>query len=450
MRSLSAKTATTAALCVLWAATIALNWPGHLSTDSVIELLEGRTGQYESWHPAVTSWLLGIADSILRGPGLFIVFNVTLFYGSLLLLVRLRQKTNWFALPLILLFAATPQFLLYPGIVWKDVLFAAASIAGFCCLAFAAARWQRQWQHLAATTLAILFFTLAALTRQNGLVIALTGVATYLAIAHKNSAHPRTAFAQTFVFLIALTAAIAICMTALAARGDHGKGRADEIKMLQLYDFAATTARDPSLKLADLHQSDPTFEHLIRTEGARLFTPERVDSLQRFTDLEQARDAAPAPLMMRQWLHLIAHHPLLYLRTRAEIFRWVFLTPEIDRCVPFLVGVSGPQPVLDKLNMPSRYDSRDEQLENYANPLVHTPIFSHATFAILAALLFVLLLRRRAPADIAIVFLLAGSGAFALTFFALSLACDYRYLYLLDMAAMVAAIHTALGSPARS
>ena len=29
----------------------AINWPGHLSYDSVIQLLEGRTGVYANWHP---------------------------------------------------------------------------------------------------------------------------------------------------------------------------------------------------------------------------------------------------------------------------------------------------------------------------------------------------------------------------------------------------------------
>ena len=37
-----------------------LNLPGQLSYDSVLQLLEGRTGIYNTWHPPVMAWLLGI------------------------------------------------------------------------------------------------------------------------------------------------------------------------------------------------------------------------------------------------------------------------------------------------------------------------------------------------------------------------------------------------------
>ena len=44
---------------------------------------------------------------------------------------------------------------------------------------------------------------------------------------------------------------------------------------------------------------------------------------------------------------------------------------------------------------------------------------------------------------IAIVIMLAGALLFALTFFFISIACDYRYLVFLDFAAMAGALYTA-------
>jgi hypothetical protein len=61
----------------------------------------------------------------------------------------------------------------------------------------------------------------------------------------------------------------------------------------------------------------------------------------------------------------------------------------------------------------------------------------------------IVLFRRGAPADLAIAWLLVGAGLFTLTFFVISLACDYRYLYLLDLAAMTGAFQAALGSHSR-
>ncbi|HVP83112.1 MAG TPA: hypothetical protein VMS78_00190 [Rhizomicrobium sp.] len=446
MRSLSAKTAATSLLAILWAATIALNWPGHLSNDSVIELLEGRAARYESWHPAITSWLLGFADFLHRGTGLFIAFDITLLYAALLLLVRMRERTSWLALVAIVLAAATPQFVLYPALVWKDVLFAEATVAGFACLAFAAARWQRPQQRFAFILLSILLLTLAALTRQNGIVSSLMAAPAYAFVARKNAVPLRASLVQALVFLIALIATFALATTALNQRGDGGKGRADEIKMLQLYDFTAAAANAPQLRFDDLEQGAPTFDRLIRTDGARLYTPERVDTLQKSQRLSDARDDTPLWLTTTQWRHLIAQHSLLYLKNRAEIFRWAFLTPDIEACVPFLVGVSGPPATLRALDMPARYDNRDAALETYAQNFVGTPIFSHAFFAVLGLAAAIILLRRWSPSDIAIVFLLAAAGMFTLTFFAISLACDYRYLYLLDMAAIIGALHAILGA----
>ena len=60
---------------------LAANLPGHMSFDSVIQLVEGRTGAYAGWHPPVTSWLLGLLDAILPGTALFVVLDTLLIYG---------------------------------------------------------------------------------------------------------------------------------------------------------------------------------------------------------------------------------------------------------------------------------------------------------------------------------------------------------------------------------
>jgi hypothetical protein len=80
-------------------------------------------------------------------------------------------------------------------------------------------------------------------------------------------------------------------------------------------------------------------------------------------------------------------------------------------------------------------------MADYAHLFFHTPVYSHLLWGALALVLLVLLLRRGAPDDIAIAGLLAGALVFTVTFAAISIACDYRYLILLDLAAMAAALH---------
>jgi len=59
--------------------------------------------------------------------------------------------------------------------------------------------------------------------------------------------------------------------------------------------------------------------------------------------------------------------------------------------------------------------------------------------------LLVLLALRRRPGDLAIAAMLASALAFTACFVIISFACDYRYLYALDLSVMAALFHLALG-----
>jgi hypothetical protein len=72
---------------------------------------------------------------------------------------------------------------------------------------------------------------------------------------------------------------------------------------------------------------------------------------------------------------------------------------------------------------------------------VATPVFSHLAWGALALILLIILIRRAEPADFAMSGLLAGALLFAMTFLAVSIACDYRYLVFLDLSAMASLIY---------
>ena len=47
---------------------LALNWPGQMSYDSVVQLWPtAAIGHYDSWHPPVMAWLLGLFDRLVAG-----------------------------------------------------------------------------------------------------------------------------------------------------------------------------------------------------------------------------------------------------------------------------------------------------------------------------------------------------------------------------------------------
>ena len=112
-----------------------LNLPGHLTVDSVLALHEGRFGVRTTWNPAFFGWLLGLLDRIHTGTALAVGLFGVLLFGSWTLLPALRPRTSWLAPIVALGLVALPQAMIYPGIVWKDVQFAVATVAGFILLA---------------------------------------------------------------------------------------------------------------------------------------------------------------------------------------------------------------------------------------------------------------------------------------------------------------------------
>lgn len=427
---------------------LAVNLPGHLSYDSVIQLLEGRTGAYANWHPPVMSWLLGVTDAIVPGTALFVVFDTLLLFVSLLSLLLLQPRARWWAVAAALVCALCPQFLIYPGIVWKDVLFANAAVAGFVCLAQAAAWWPKVSLRCALIAAAFLLLVLASLARQNGAVVLPAGAIALAWIAASNASAKRFSSASIYV-TGALVGTVLVMTGAMVALGTHivgTSGPARQILLLQEYDIIGMVTADPKLPLKEIGDDDSDLEKLIRTIGVRVYSPERNDTLTNSQVLTTALNNADMPVVAAQWRDLIADNPWLYLKVRADVFRWVFLTPDLKMCLPFLVGISGPPQQMTRLGLNQRWDGRDDALQAYGDFFVGTPVLSHLFFAVIAlALLAFLLWRRRTP-DIAMAFLLLAAIGFTLTFFVISLACDYRYLYFLDIATLTAGFYVSLSS----
>ncbi|HXC54346.1 MAG TPA: hypothetical protein VNU97_03550 [Rhizomicrobium sp.] len=432
-----------------WIATLASNWPGHLSYDSILQLLQGRTALYNTWHPPVMAWLLGLGDAVMPGAGLFVAFETCLAFGALVLLVLLRPcRTPWIAGGTAVAIVLSPQLLLYQGLVWKDVLFADALVAGFTCLAYGAARWPEVRNRSLWLAASFLLLALAALTRQNGAVLLPFAAAALGWAAARNGMAVRRAALLGALALAALLAFVATSSALLNLRSNGDSGPAGQLRLLQVYDLAGAVAREPSLPLDRLADDDPDLERAIRGDGARLYTPVRNDPLSASPALQAALDNADGDALAADWRALILDHTWLYLNVRAAAFGWVLFTPDIVACRPIFTGVEGPALQMKELGLLPRRDGRDRALDRYGKAFLGTPVLSHAPFAAIAALCLWLLLRRRRPADIALAAMLAGAFAFTLSFFAISIACDYRYLYALDLSALAGLLY--LAADARS
>ena len=161
---------------------LAASLPGHMTTDSVIQLAEGRSGVQRSFNPAFMSWLLGKFDSVLSGTALFVTFNMVLFFGALAALPGLARRAHGLAALVLLAVIATPQVAIYQGIVWKDVFFANAAIAGTVLMAISVDPATGQSGRRTAWSFGLALLVVAALVRQNG-VLALGAAALGVGLA---------------------------------------------------------------------------------------------------------------------------------------------------------------------------------------------------------------------------------------------------------------------------
>jgi hypothetical protein len=428
-----ARRAAAAILIAGFGAMLAMNAPGQMSTDSVAQLADGRSGLYNSWHPPVMAFLLGLFDAVVPGTLLFLIFQGLLLLAGLLALLGLSLRgwaSAWVAAAIVL----TPQWLLYQGEIWKDVLFSNAAIAGFAALAVFASRGRMAWLVLSG-----LLLTLAAATRQNGGVLLPAAAAALAWIARRAG---KSGWAYGLGFLVVTLGLGAGVSLALTYRGDGGDGASAEIRMGQSYDLAGAVSRDPTLPLPSLTVADPRLEMLLRQRGAALYTPLRNDPFAADPAISQALSDAPDGAVADAWRTLVLGHPLLYARTRLATFDAVLRTPDSIACHFWYSGINGSPKLLRQLGLTARIRLQDWALADYARIFRATPVYSHLAWGALALILLVLLLRRGEPADLAVAGLLGGALLFVLTFAVISIACDYRYLVFLDLSAMAAALYS--------
>lgn len=426
-----------------FAAILAANWPGQMSYDSVVQLADGRSGHYDSWHPVVMAWLLGLFDGLLSGPGLFLAFTMVLLAGAWLILLRVGRP-GFGAAILLVAICLTPQLILYQGTIWKDVLFADAGIAAFAALAAAGACWANMRVRFIWLAVCAALLSLATLARQNGALLIPIAALSLGVIAGREIS--RRAGWRYGTGLVIASVVISLCANfALSLRSDGGEGAASQLRLAQTYDLVGVAKLDPAIRFPVLEEKAPRLDAAIRKFGVPLYSPRLVDTLEPAKPLQTEIAHAPPGAIFATWRDLVVDHPVLYLKMRWPVFRWLIAPPDLLQCHPDVVGVGGPKEVLGTLGLTAQVRPQDRLLYFYVARFIGTPILSHLLFGALAFAAFFLLIWRGQSSDIAIAGLMVAALAFGASFYVISIACDYRYLYFLDLAAMTGLIQLAAG-----
>ena len=426
--------------------TLIVNWPGHLEFDSIRQLIEGQTGAYSNWHPPIMSWMLGIANAIGPDAAPFIVLDAALSFGAILSLLWLTARPSWFVVAVVAVVVALPQLFLFQAIVWKDILFADACLAAFVCLAHAAVLWTQPPYRLLLISASVILAALAALTRQSGAVIVPVAALAIGAVAASGRDWRRG-----ILYLTAYGATCAVLVLGinglLQLRATKALGPIEQMEDLELYDIGGILEREPNLSLPVLARERPTLAERLKAKST-LYTPVGHD---RLTDdpIIHAQITTSIGPVSRQWRALVLSNPVTYLSVRARDFSWLFLSTHPDECLTYAVGVISVPADLKRAGVKFRYDDRDQWLdESYAQPLLGTPALSHPLFAAIGLACFIFLIWRRRSADLPMAGLILATIVYTLSYFVIGIACQYRYLYLVDLSAIAALIYVAATSEA--
>jgi len=422
-----------------------LNYPGHLSYDSLVQLSEGRSGRFASLHPPFASAAVALLDRLWGGTALLMFVDVALLALALGVMLRAMPRTSPLSNLLLLVFLASPVTLIYSGILWKDVLFAHLELLAFALL-MSSERRARWWK----TALIVVVLAVAAQVRPQGLIIALVACIALAFVAWPRLDRHFTARAASGLALFAGTMMLSLILSALPAAGREGAAgiaQGNAVPLLLLYDLAGIIHHRPELDLTILAAGGadgPLLKQLMLTQ----YTPQRFDSLDIYRALPPSNQLY-APLL-KQWLHAVATNPGAYLTHRLDVFSWQLGLHDPAQCLPVYVGIDDSDPaLLNVLHLregPSPYSGI---LWNYAATMFRTPVFRGVAYVAVLVVSLLLLARAGFARHLAATSLAIAALLFALSYLAVGIACDFRYLYFTLVAAMACAIYATASAGGR-
>jgi len=108
-------------------------FPGYMSSDSVLQLTEARTGHFSDGNPPLMAAEWWVLDKIISGPVLMLALQGALLLGGLYVLARrfLDARPAAWTAGSILLF---PPVLVTMAVIWKDSQMTAYLVAGVAAL----------------------------------------------------------------------------------------------------------------------------------------------------------------------------------------------------------------------------------------------------------------------------------------------------------------------------
>jgi hypothetical protein len=283
-------------------------FPGYMSSDSVQQLYEARTGVLPDSHPPIMAAIWEILDSIIAGPLLMLLLQGTFFLGGLFAVLRhvMSPRGAAVAASLLLLY---PPVLTTMAVIWKDSQMAAFLAAGTGALLS---------EHRRIRVLGLALISLACAFRYNAFG---AGMPIVFFLFVWQAAPPR----WWKRYAIATAAAVAVVIVAFGTN----KLLTDEKRPMSfsIPDIVGilkyTHPRSDEELRVILRNTTLRDPNNIQTQARRLYSPRNAYHLtwgeQRMFDVPETPQARAE--LDRAWGELVRDDPKAYLAHRWAVFK---------------------------------------------------------------------------------------------------------------------------------
>jgi hypothetical protein len=408
--------------------------PGLVTTDSLAQYEQAIAGTYTDSHPPLMAWAWSRLLPMVPGAAGMLYVHATLLWGGLMLIadgaVRRGLRHAW----LVIAIGFLPPVLGTAGEIWKDVGMAASLVAAAGILYRASARGDGIGGVAAALALACLFYATAV--RANA--PAATGP---MLVWWAACVWPRAPWRKACAIAVGVLTLLLAAQWGFEARVLHAK-RMHFAQILQAFDLAA------------LHCAgdDVTLPPLFYQQGANAaslcaaFDPHRVDTLYFLptSPLRLDTDRTALRELGREWRRAIVAHPGDYLahRTRAFVALLGFGVTDTARAIwaPF----SLPNPY----GLAFAYNTVTAAIGAGVAAAAAIGLYNGLPWLAVAIGVLALAWRRQPRTPTLEAALAASALLYALAYFVVAIAPDYRYLYWTVLATSVAGVMALLRSPA--
>jgi hypothetical protein len=151
-----------------WLFTLAVYYPGFMSSDSISQLESAREGVTNNGNPPMMAYIWRVLDHIIPGPGGILILNTGLFWLALAAIAAAISHSSLIKSVLLVFCGFWPPIFGLIGIIWKDV-----GMHSFFLAALACSLHGNQKRRLRLLALSTIFLWLAGSYRYNAFVAAI-------------------------------------------------------------------------------------------------------------------------------------------------------------------------------------------------------------------------------------------------------------------------------------